>query len=277
MGFPDKQFLLLVITIVFANIGAIIINDIADTKVDSKSLELVKRMRPLVTGEIRKNKAIILALLFFILSLSTSFLYGFSATIFSSVIIIFSITYSLPPLHFSARPISSILYWIILCIVCYVLMVYSLENENNLRKVSISGMVLKSKQGLLFLSSIILFMGIAEVLAKDIRDKINDVKGGRNTFVNYVGIKFSSKIIIVCTWGGTVFWGITLYESNLLPKSISAWILILVGGMWSYQVTKYSIRLIKKFNQKTATNLHSQWTKIYFIMQLLTISSFYFK
>jgi 4-hydroxybenzoate polyprenyltransferase len=274
---PPFHFSYLVLTIVFANIGAIIVNDIGDIQVDSKSIEISKRSRPLVTGEITKKEAIKLSAIAFSLSLAISMLYGISATLFSITIIIFALSYSLPPFKFCARPYGSILYWIALCIVCYLLMVLSLENINRQFSLEFTGTLLTRKQGWVFIIGIILFMGIAEIIAKDLRDKINDADGGRNTFVNYAGVELSTKILILFAWLGLILWIEALYLSDLYPNSISAWLCMAIGVVTCIRIHALSTVLMKSFNQNAAIKLHKEWTYAYAAMQVLTFTSFYFK
>lgn len=274
---PPLHFVFLVLTIVFANIGAIIVNDIGDIEVDSKSSELSKRTRPLVTGEIKKGEAIILAVTFFLLSILTSFFYGLSAIIFSIVIIILALSYSLPPFKFCARPYSSILYWIVLCALCYLLMVLSLENINNGFIVINQGKLLDSKPGTIFIIGIILFMGIAEIIAKDLRDFINDAEGGRNTYVYFVGVEIATKVLIFFAWFGYILWIESLYLRGMFPTSLSAWLCAFVGFFWCVRVHLYSLRLMKKYEQTVAIKIHQEWTYAYALMQFLTFASYYYK
>ncbi|MBZ0098350.1 MAG: UbiA family prenyltransferase, partial [Taibaiella sp.] len=221
---PPVHFAFLVLTIAFANIGAIIVNDIGDVEVDRKSNELSKRTRPLVTNAITIKAARIIAFSFYLLSILTSFLYGISATLFAVVIILFSLAYSLPPFRFCARPYGSIVYWIVLCAVCYFLMAVSLENIHEPFSLIYTGTVGTSPQALGFILGIILFMGIAEIIAKDIRDKINDAEGGRNTFVNFAGINRATMLLLFCAWSGFALWMGSLYLSGVFRTSLFAWL-----------------------------------------------------
>jgi len=274
---PPFHFIFLVLTIVFANIAAIIVNDIGDVEVDAKSPEFSKKTRPLVTGAITMKEAKILSAVFYLLSILTSLFYGLSATLFSVVIILSSLSYSLPPFKFCAKPYSSILYWILLCPLCYFLMVLSLENINNGFTLIYRSPLWKSTPGLVFITGIILFMGIAEIIAKDLRDLINDAEGGRNTYVNFVGIEIATKILIFFAWFGFILWVESLYLSGAFPNSIAAWICTTVGFSWCFHIYLVSLRLVKEFHQPTAAKLHIQWTYVYAIMQALTFTSFLLK
>lgn len=261
------------LSIVFANIGAIVINDIADIGVDRISDEEKKRMRPLVTGAITVQEGYIIAILFYALSVFVAFLYGPSAVIFSVVIIIFSVSYSLPPFRFCAKPASSMVYWIVLCIVCYGLMVLCLENIQSSNQLLYTGRLWAVPEGWLFIAAVILFMAIAEVISKDIRDIRNDVAGGRNTFVNFIGTRSAVTVMRVFAWAGFLLWLDVLYSLHL-HYSVFSWAVAVVGVWWCIRIHQLSGVLLKEFKQATAAKLHTEWTTVYAVMQALTVVSF---
>lgn len=156
-------------------------------------------------------------------------------------------------------------------------MLLSLENPNKGFVLTYTGILWKSAQGRIFITGIILFMGIAEILAKDLRDKINDAEGGRNTFVNYVGVELSTKILIFFAWFGYILWMVALYLGAMFPYSIAAWFCLVIGLIWCVQIYILCSRLTKEFNQVTAATLHERWTYVYTLMQVLTFVSFCFK
>lgn len=268
-GVPSISFIYIIITIIFANIGAIIVNDLGDIEVDKKSPEEGKRLRPLVTGEVTKKEAIIYSTIAFSLSLVVSLLYDTRATIFSSIVIGFALSYSLRPTKFCAKPYGSVLFWVVLCFFCYLLMLNVLSSqENNFNE------LLKYAPGWLFISGIILFMGIAEIIAKDMRDFDNDREGGRNTYVNFAGIEISSRIMIFFSWFGFILWIQALYMSDRFPDSIFAILCFLTGLTWCIQITIAGLNFIKGYNQRLAATLHQNWTYYYAAMQILTFLSF---
>lgn len=266
---PTLNFLWLVLTIVFANIGAIIVNDIGDIEVDSKSEEHSKRTRPLVTGVITVREGIILACIFYTLSLLTSFAYDIRATIFSGTVIIFSLSYSLPPTKFCARPYGSILYWIVLCMTCYLLMLNALTMPNK-----DLNFYFHYSAGWVFIAGIILFMGIAEIIAKDLRDLINDREGGRNTFVNFVGVETSCRVMLFFSWFGFILWTEALYLSGTFPTTFAGLLCFVIGFYWCIRTILIALKLSTEFNQPLAATLHQHWTYTYATMQLLTFLSF---
>ena len=266
---PNPDFFFLLLSIMFANIGAIITNDIGDVMVDSYSQEISKRSRPIVTGTVKMQEAKILASIFYLLSIIISVGFGWRATLFVIVIILFSLTYSLPPTKFSSRPFWSIFYWILLCIVCYLLMLNALSTpERSIYQ------YFQYTPGWIFISGIIFYMGIAEIISKDLRDLTNDEKGGRKTFVLTVGSNVASRVMLLFTWLGLILWFEALYLSVDLSANIAALGCIIVGFLWCSRITVLSFKLSERFNQPLAANLHQHWTYAYAVMQILTFLTF---
>lgn len=158
--FPPPQFLGLVLIIALSNIGAIVLNDIADRDIDSASIEEAKRSRPIASGVVSVASAKRLAVFFFASALLAALPLGWQSLLFVVIMLIFSMVYSLKPFSLSGHPYWSIGFWILLCVVMYFMFALNLQ--------SLGVEVLNHHNGLMFLLAIILFMGIAEILAKDL-------------------------------------------------------------------------------------------------------------
>lgn len=271
---PPIKFIIWVLTVIFANIGAIIINDLGDIPVDSKSHEFDKRNRPIASGAVSKKEAIIYCILSFSMSIAVSFIFGLTATFFSLIILLFSLSYSLKPFKFCARPYASILFWVILCLVSYFSMILALQNMDSRYGFTFTDEFIYSKSAGIYTLGILLFMGIAEIIAKDIRDKENDAEGGRNTFVNHSGMRRASTIMIFFAWAGYLLWVNSLSLANVFPGTIAAWLCAIVGFLWCIRIGQYSLALTKQYQQPLAARLHGQWALVYFFMQLFTIIAF---
>lgn len=273
-GLPPAKFIFWMLTVVFANIGAIIINDLGDMEVDNKSHEIGKRNRLITTGAVTKKDAIIYCVLSFSMSILVSFIFGLTATFFSIIILFFSLSYSLHPFKFCARPYGSILFWMILCLVSYFSMILALQNIEGRFEFILTNELILNKSAGIYMLGILLFMGVAEIIAKDLRDKDNDAAGGRNTFVNHAGIQKASIIMVIFAWVGYLLWVDSLYLSGVFPITIGAWLCVISGLFWCIRISQYSFRLNKAYHQPLAAKLHGQWALIYFLMQLFTIISF---
>lgn len=263
---PEADFIYLITTIALVNIGAILINDIGDIKIDQASVEQSKQNRPITSGRISIKTGWVLIFILFILSIIVSLFHSISVTMFAVVVMIFSFTYSLPPFRFCGKPIWSILFWVLLMASCYLLMVKALTGNFNV--VSTTHSI-----SLVFILAIISFMGIAEIIAKDLRDYENDALGGRNTFVNYIGIRKATYVMIFTAWLGYCLWVLSLFLSNKMGNTFAI-ICTFLGFIWCIYVTLTSEIIAKKFKQETAKNLHERWTYVYGLMQLLTFLSF---
>ncbi|QHI38042.1 1,4-dihydroxy-2-naphthoate octaprenyltransferase [Kordia antarctica] len=263
---PDYNFVFLVVVISLVNIGAILINDIGDIDVDMASPELSKRDRLIASGKISEKTAWSYVCIVFLLALVISIFHSIYAFVFVMIIMVFSYVYSIPPLRFCERPYGSILYWIILIGTCYIMMYITL-NE------SIEVSIISQFSSVVFTSGVVFFIGIAEIIAKDLRDYKNDIIGGRNTFVNHLGIRKVCWVMIVTAWIGIILWGLSFFISSN-PINIFSSMCIVVGIIWCIRVTTRGISLIKKYHQPLAKTLHADWTMIYAIMQILTFLAF---
>jgi 4-hydroxybenzoate polyprenyltransferase len=134
--------------------------------------------------------------------------------------------------------------------------------------------LIKYTPGWIFISGIILYMGIAEIIAKDLRDLDNDREGGRNTFVNFAGVETSSRVMIFFSWIGFILWMEALYLSGSFNGSAFPILCFATGLFWCCRITFIAMKLTTEFNQPLAASLHQNWTYSYAAMQMLTFLSF---
>ncbi len=263
---PPMRFGLLVIAIIMCNVMATVVNDIADIQVDRLSTERHKRDRPIASGRVSLRRARQIAVLFFVGSFIIAGFLGPEALALVLVVNCFSLCYSLKPFSFSGRPISSIAFWVLLCIVVYSLFTHALSG--------LASDQISHRAGLVFIVAITLYMGVAEIVSKDLRDLSCDQEGGRRTFVKQVGVRLSTWIMVVAAWIGLMFWVLTLHEKAVFEASTAAQVAIAVGFVWCGAVTWLAERLRRDYSQFIAKWLHTGWTQSYAVMQILTYIAF---
>lgn len=283
---PPLDFPLLIGLIILTNAASIFVNDIGDIDSDAQSVEKSRLNRPLVTGEISIRTAAIVAIVLYAIALIGAWSFKLSAFIYILTIILFGVTYSLPPLKFNGRTYASQVYWVVLCFACYFLLVSYFEEINvpfiqaliggEVRTdfLAHGGALYSAKPALIFFAGIIFFMGIAEILAKDLRDMKNDLAGGRNTFVNKIGVRLSAILTIPFAAIGTGLWVYALHLSDVFFASPFPWICAAVGVAWIVQVWRFCQKLAKEYHQPHAASLHSNWATTYLAMQVCTFFSF---
>lgn len=271
---PDSRFIYWILTGALANVSAIIVNDLSDIKTDTLSKEVTKKSRPITSGAISKKEAIIICVIFYIASIFVSLIYGLSATLYAITIGVASILYSLHPFKMCGRPLASILFWIFLCIVCFVLLSIGLENINSRASIHFSNSNLKNSHSIIFMLGILTFMGIAEIISKDIRDMENDFHGGRNTFVNFAGINKATIFMIIFAFIGLFLWIWSFSLSDRLSMNIYAWLCSILGLAWCIKLLSYRAKLVKLYDQSVASRLHINWIVVYSLMIVFTILSY---
>lgn len=304
-------YLQLIIIVILTDSASTTINDVGDIEVDRFSLEPSRRNRPLVAGIVSKNAAILQGILLYVIALLLAA--EVSDGVFFMILgcALYSSAYSLNPIKLSGRPLSSVVFWPLLWLGYYFLNICFLEKINicfavqffpeffqlisewwkenktifdcidrlfitklpSYQLLYYGGNILTSIAGLTYLTSIIFFMGLGEIMAKDLRDFYNDKLGGRNTFTNTMGLKKISYFMPITAFIGLIFWAATFY---CLHKSTNLFsiLCLIVGFVWCFRIIYLLICLNRNYKPLYCIALHKQWITTYIIMQLLTILSF---
>lgn len=276
---PDPTFNYFVICTALCHATAIIWNDISDIEIDRLSTEVLKRERPLVTGQISVKEAHLIAIIFYVTALLVAFTYSEFLLLFVFGIGFMCHSYSFKPLYFSGHTYSSILYWIISGIMAYIFIVFYLSNAQIKDLLDINyilkNTMLWSWKGIIFIISTILYIGIGYILSKDLRDIDNDLAGGKKTFANTKNLKDTLNILLYLSLIGILLWNVIfilegVFFNNIFPL---CFFLLSLGSMYEiYQSSKtmYS----KGFDKGLSIQLSVNWMNNYLLMQLFTILAF---
>src|SRR5262249_3269391 len=145
-----------------------ILNDLQDAETDRLSNELIRRWRPIAQGTIPRATAIAEMIACCLLAIALSALLSWALALLCLAFCGLIAMHELPPLRTQARPILGQVAGLIgLAGILYGLVLVA----------GTAGLV----AGIPFLLFIALYMGLAEMLAKDIRDVDNDEGGGKIT------------------------------------------------------------------------------------------------
>jgi 4-hydroxybenzoate polyprenyltransferase len=168
--------------------------------------------------------------------------------------------YSLPPLRMGASPIISTLFWPFLWIIYYMLLISYLGLD-------------KVGSGLHYLISVVLFMGLAEPLAKDIRDYDNDKRGGKITTVVRYSVPRSAVCSLILSMLGSILWIYTLFQfpNNNVYFFISLAVMFILWISYCFILTK---RLFSRFNKKDGRKMHLGYILSFTVANILTIGFF---
>jgi 4-hydroxybenzoate polyprenyltransferase len=259
---PSYGFLLFILGIMLFDLTSSTVNDITDFESDRRSIEPNRKQRPIVRGVISKKAASNRAILLFIIGCA---IFVYLSYYNSPLIILFAILlgllglqYSLPPLRMGASPVLSFLFWPFLWIIYYMLLISYLGLES-------------VGSGVLYLVSVILFMGLAEPLAKDIRDVDNDRAGGKITTVVCLGVKRSAVASLILSVTGSLMWIYTLYQIHQISEYFFISI-IMVFIIWNTFCLILARRLYSSYRKKDGRSMHLGYILTFTIANLVTIA-----
>jgi geranylgeranylglycerol-phosphate geranylgeranyltransferase len=260
---PNLHYIWFVLCAIIADAGACTINDVGDYDSDKLSTEKSRSKRPLVTGVVSRKAAVNQALILYAIGLVIAFYLDLYVFILAFLLVLISWQYSMPPLKLDGRPIFSNLFWIGFGFLYYFALVAYLVRYEGLTTQNIYN-------GLYFLLTLFMFMGIAETLAKDLRDMENDRESGiKNTTPAVYGHKSSALVAAVFSAFVLTFWAIpyfTVFETQLILRIL---ILALVVT-WTIVCTKLCMAIYREYTKSNARKLHLGFILTFTI--LLTIS-----
>ncbi|UCE73821.1 MAG: UbiA prenyltransferase family protein [Methanomassiliicoccales archaeon] len=245
---PTFHYLLFILCAVIADAGACTINDVGDQESDCRSKEPSRRKRPLCTGVVSrktaKKQAYVLYAIGLILALYLDF-FVFLAALF---LILLSHQYSMKPLKMNSRHIISQFFWIgfgllyYFAIFAYLFRYETIPMENYYF-------------GLYFLVALILFMAMAETLAKDLRDLENDRAGGKITTPAHFGPKSAAVVSFIFSVFGLLFWAtpyFTVYDTHLVLKGL----IMLIVVLWNILCFFLCKSIYRNYTKGKARKLH---------------------
>jgi len=305
------SYLKLILIVILTDSASTTINDVGDVEVDRLSKEENRRNRPIVTGIVTKRAAILQAIILYSLALYLAATTSHGVLFMIAACVLYSSGYSLNPVKLSGRPITSLFFWPLLWLGYYFLNICFLEglsleftlqffgefgaafskiftSEQTLggflhllfieklpsyELLEYGGNVMSSIAGLIYLAGIIFFMGLGEIMAKDLRDYYNDKEGGKLTFVNTVGVAKVSFIIPIVTLIGLILWLITFAWLDVLTSPFAI-ITLIVGVLWLARVIHLLFLLRANHKQEYCVAMHKGWINAYIIMQTGTILAF---
>jgi len=259
---PTPHFFLFIFCSLLSDAGACTLNDIGDLDSDKLSSESSRSRRPMVLGTVPMKAAKVQALVLFAMGLGLALYLDVYIFIFAFALVVISHQYSMKPLKMDGRPIVSQLFWVgfsvlYYCAVCAYFIRYQNVPWENIWN------------GLYFLAVMVLFLAVAETLAKDLRDMENDRDSGKRTTTVFLGEKISAGSSFILSTIGISLWAyphFMVYDSPvLLLMAVGAvaltWIGISGTLCWS---------IIKKYSKKRARQLHLGYLLTLTFILLLT-------
>lgn len=259
---PKPHFLLFILCAIISDAGACTLNDLGDLESDSLSIEPSRKKRPLVTGIVSKKAARNQAIILYIIGLSIALYLDFWVFIAAFFLILLSYQYAMKPLKMDGRPIISQLFWVGFGLLYYFAIAAYLIRYENIALVNVFN-------GLYFLIALMLFMAIAETLAKDLRDLENDKAGGKNTTPVRFGPKAAAATSFAFSFPGLVIWAIpyfSVYQTHIILQIL----ILTVVFVWNFICFNLCRSIYKRYTKAKARKLHKGYILTFTIV--LTLS-----
>ncbi|MEZ0053026.1 4-hydroxybenzoate polyprenyltransferase [Mycobacterium sp. MAA66] len=225
------------------HIAATVLNDVKDRDTDRLSQECVRRTRPIAVGVIAPRAALVEAILCAAIGLGLTALVRWQLTVVAVILVALIAQHELPPIRTQGRPIigqiagvtglSGILAWIVVAVGTP-----------------------PPAHAVPFLLYVVVYLGIGEMLVKDVRDCDNDAKGGKTTTSVRYGAAAATAAACAAYACATACWW--WFVAGAPPGIALPWLLagavVLIG--WTV-ITLFSARRFRlKFVKATARRLH---------------------
>lgn len=245
---PTWHFLLLILCSLLSDAGACTLNDIGDVTSDRLSTESSRKDRPMVTGTVGKRAAMVQAILLYSAGLLLALYLGGYVFIFALALVIISHQYSMGPLKMNGRPIISQLFW-----VGFALLYYSAASAYMIKYESVPWENILN--GLYFLAVMVLFVGLAETLAKDLRDLDNDRDSGKKTTSVFIGPAKAAAVSFGLSTVGISLWAYPYFNVYDTPWHLRIPILVVVLS-WIGISLFLCGSIFKEYTKSRARQLH---------------------
>lgn len=259
---PTFHYLLFVLCAVITDAGACTLNDVGDLSSDCKSTENSRKNRPLCTGIISQRTAKLQGYTLYIIGLAIALYLDLYVFLFALALVLISHQYSMPPLKMDAKPVVSQIFWASFGFLYYFALTAYLMRYEGITETNFVN-------GLYFLAAMILFLGIGETLAKDLRDFENDKLGGKNTTSTYFGVKLAVSASFAFSVAGSIFWMIPYFTVYKTPFILQGLVLLLVY-LWNAVCLMLCISMYKQYTKRSARKLHKGFILTFTVIMTLS-------
>lgn len=247
----------LVLSFLLADAGLTTLNDILDVSTDRASVERQRHLRPLAAGSVSIGAAYVQVVL-----LETCALIAALAVspIFLALLgmgVIYGVGYSVRPVYVGGRPIASQAFWLLVWSAMY-LGVY----------IGVGG---DFAAGLPYVAATVLFMGVGETLAKDLRDIDNDSLTGKRTTPVAIGVESAATIAAgALALGAIAYLVVAATAQRGTPALVGA--MAVVVGLWCGRVLALMSTLRNGYAKADARALHMGAIRVFLTVNLLFIA-----
>jgi 4-hydroxybenzoate polyprenyltransferase len=246
----------LLLSLLLGDAGLTTLNDIADVHTDRASVEPQRYLRPLAAGSVSIRGAYVQVVLLeagaLIAALAVS-------PVFLALLgmgVLYGIGYSVRPVYAGGRPIVSQAFWLAVWVAMYG-GVY----------IGVGGDLLA---GLPYIAATVLFMGVGETLAKDLRDIDNDALTGKRTTPVVLGVQratlVSAAALVLGSLGYVAAAATAPHGAATLVGAVTV-----VVGLWCGRVLQLARALRNDYVKDDARVLHVGCIRVFLTINLLLI------
>lgn len=252
-----RRLSLLIAACALADAGLTTWNDICDIETDAVSSEPQRNTRPIASGIIPIWWARLQVAALLVLALLSSVFISVWFTAVLACGAIYGLVYSARPVYAGGRPLVSQLFWVVLWPAMYAGIALVMGGHFG--------------RGWLYVVGVVFYMGIGETLAKDIRDKENDSRTGKNTTPVAFGHQPTARVSAAAFILGS---GAILGSSWLAPGQWNPGLtaaLAVILAFWCARVISIAQRLQRSYSKAAARKLHVDSIQFFILINLLFI------
>ena len=251
------RLLLLIAAFALTDAGLTTWNDVCDVPTDRASSEPQRNTRPLATGLLSMRWARIQVALLEAAGVAVAFAVSPVFALLLAAGVVYGLAYSAPPVYAGGRPLVSQGFWLILWPAMYGGVALVMGGE-------LSG-------GLLYIAATVLFMGLAETLAKDLRDLENDSVADKRTTPVVLGAQRTAVASgIAFAAGSALFVAAALAAPHAGPGLAAA--LAVVLALWVGRATQIVLALTRAYDKSAARDLHLGAIRVFLTVNALFIA-----
>ncbi|MFI6041785.1 UbiA family prenyltransferase [Nocardia sp. NPDC051321] len=258
---PWRTAIVAVLAMNFIHIGATLLNDVKDRDTDGGSTEILRRTRPIATGVIAPRHALIEAVICVLIGVVVTVFARWQLTVAAAALAVLIAQHELPPIRTQSRPIISQLAGLIglAGIVAAIVLAVGAAPR---------------AQAWPYLLFTVVYLGIGEMLAKDVRDADNDAAGGKLTTAVKYGPATATAAAAVAYAVATGCW---LWFTACAPPGVATgWLLVaavlLLGWVaWSVNTARL---LGQHFDKSVARRLHRGSALVFCVVNVVLLTGY---
>ena len=251
------RLLLLIAAFALADAGLTTWNDICDIETDRASSEAQRNTRALAAGVISMRWARAQVILLESAALVIAFAIEPAFGLLLAGGVIYGLGYSARPVYAGGRPLVSQGFWLVLWPAMYggVALVMGGDLSN----------------GALYVLATVLFMGVAETLAKDLRDLENDTLAGKRTTPVAFGPRRAAIVSGAAFAAGSVLYVTASVGAPNGSAGLTAALAVVVA-LWTGRAVQIVRELLRGYDKAPARALHVGAIRVFLTVNALFLA-----